>query len=257
MSQSHEDLYTRGRLQKKLMKRAEKNYYNLIRRNRTAVWDKYFSDEDFLYLRRDRAFTVAFLNLLTENHNIKAAVWQESFRGNLIEWKRCWLDPEIQQLFDRVQRAYACRSSGRQEAPTGSIGKKPGFIQLKPAFLLVFLAILAGICAFLIYGAKDSRVFFILIFIMVFPVFLFSDFIPEPTFTYIALIWIMFMFVFLILLILGFLYILQNGFNRESRRSFFYTVRMLLLMMLIATADGICMQLTGFSVLFSLMNLIT
>jgi len=86
-----------------------------------------------------------------------------------------------------------------------------------------------------------------------FPMFIFQEHLSEQAFLYVVLAWAFILVIFFVLFIWGILYALQNGFNKETRKTFFHTVRLFLLIMLAGMVDAICYSLTGFSVIMTIL----
>ena len=246
-----EDVYDRDKIRKRLMKKAGENYYNLAKRNKEWRWDDYFSSKDFLYLRGDREFTEEFLRFISENNNFKEKVRQDSIYRNLMMWKKYWQEPEMKEKFNNAVSAVQGRGAGRggrEEPQSGKLKRKYIFI-----FLFIMIAVLL---LFIIALSMRSEIFMIILAIVIFPVFIFEDYVAEPQFTYMVLIWLAVSFTFFFLAIWGILYGIQNGFNRDTRRSFFYTVRKVLAILLVGIADAVLLGLTGRSVLVSLIGVV-
>lgn len=243
-----EDVYDKVKLGKRLMKRARENYYNLTKRNKAGVWEKFFGGRDFLYLRNDREFTEEFLQFITENNNFKDKLWQECINRNLLAWERYWPDPGMEEKFGRVNKAHGSEKIKSDKGFKGFIKNGTRGAKMKPGYIIAFVLILAGFIALLV-NFGDSEAFIMIMAIAIFPVFIFEEYIPEAAFIFVVLAWIAVVVTIFILCIWGILYMIQNGFNKETRKSFFYTVRIFLLIMLAGIVDAVILSLTGYSLI--------
>lgn len=97
-SKYNEDIYDICKVRKRLIKRTKENYYNLSKRNKIHIWDKYFSCRDFLHLRKDQEFTTFFLQFFEKNYHFKEKVWRQSIERHLMTWKSYWRDSEMEKI---------------------------------------------------------------------------------------------------------------------------------------------------------------
>ena len=235
-----QDIYDSKEISKKMLKRANENYFNLIKRNNSNLWEKYFQDMHFVYLRTNKEFTISFLEFITDNHNFKLGIWNSVFLKTLTNWKRYWPELDMSALFDKALNSYTeCKDTSSKKYNTNYGGA------LRPKYLIIFLLFLVGFSVLIINveGALP-----VILLLPILPVFLLSDIIPEPAFTYIAFIWIALIIALLFFAVWGLLYCFQNGFNKKSLKSFFYTIRKLLFAMLIGILLALITSFTQFSI---------
>ena len=254
MFKQSEDVYDLVKLRRKLMKRAGENYYNLAKRNSIRIWDGYFSSKDFLYLRKDREFATEFLQFISESNRFKESVWQGCIHRNLSEWKRYWLEPEMETKFTAALESYAGKRGKGSKGHDGTVEAKTGYATFKPGYTIAFVLIIIGLIVLLANSEVRASDALIMVFaILLFPMFIFQEHLSEQAFLYVVLAWAFILVIFFVLFIWGILYALQNGFNKETRKTFFHTVRLFLLIMLAGMVDAICYSLTGFSVIMTIL----